>query len=92
MKNLPWDKFSGCNILVTGGTGLIGSCLVHTLMSNPHKNYQVISKIAAQAADEFGVEYLDMDFKKKAGFQRSVQLAKEYELYRQDYCGCRFSK
>ena len=43
MKNLPWDKLSGCNILVTGGTGLIGSCLVDNLMMNPYKDYQVFA-------------------------------------------------
>lgn len=41
INNLPWEQLSGCNILVTGATGLIGSCLVDNLMSNPHKNYQV---------------------------------------------------
>lgn len=63
-----------------------------TLTVSPHKNYQVIKEIAMECAKEKGVEFLDMDFKKKAGFQRSVELAKEYELYRQDYCGCQFSK
>ena len=41
MKDLPWNKLSGCNILVTGATGLIGSCLVDVLMTNPNKDYQV---------------------------------------------------
>ena len=41
MRNLPWEKLSGCNILVTGATGLIGSCLVDVLMTNPNKDYQV---------------------------------------------------
>ena len=41
ITNLPWEKLSGCNILVTGGTGLIGSCLVDMLMDNPHRDYQV---------------------------------------------------
>lgn len=63
-----------------------------TLTVSPHKNYSLISSIAKEEAETIGVEFLDIDFKKKAGFQRSVQLAKEYGLYRQDYCGCRFSK
>ena len=63
-----------------------------TLTVSPHKNYQTISKIAKEEAEIAGVQFLDMDFKKKAGFQRSIQLSKEYGLYRQDYCGCRFSK
>lgn len=41
VTNLPWEKLSGCNILVTGATGLIGSCLVDMLMDNPHRDYQV---------------------------------------------------
>ena len=63
-----------------------------TLTVSPHKNYQLISSIAMEIAEETDTVFLDMDFKKKAGFQRSVQLAKEYGLYRQDYCGCEFSK
>ena len=43
VSNLPWKKLSGCNILVTGATGLLGSCLVDTLMFNPHKDYQVFA-------------------------------------------------
>ena len=41
---------------------------------------------------KYNLEFLDMDFKKKAGFQRSIQMSKEYGLYRQNYCGCEFSK
>lgn len=41
IRDLPWEKLSGCNILVTGATGLIGSCLVDVLMTNPNKDYQV---------------------------------------------------
>lgn len=63
-----------------------------TLTVSPHKNYQLISAIGTQLADIYELEFLDMDFKKKAGFQRSIQLSKEYELYRQNYCGCEFSK
>ncbi len=63
-----------------------------TLTVSPHKNYSLISEIGQGLADEYGVEFLDMDFKKQAGFQRSVQLSREYGLYRQDYCGCGFSK
>ena len=63
-----------------------------TLTVSPHKNYPLISEIGNGLAIDYGIEFLDMDFKKKAGFQRSVQLSKEYGLYRQDYCGCDFSK
>lgn len=63
-----------------------------TLTVSPHKNYKLIAEIAREYASKYSVEFLDCDFKKKAGFQRSVQLSKEYGLYRQDYCGCDFSK
>lgn len=63
-----------------------------TLTVSPHKNYPLISAIGKVAAETYGVEFLDLDFKKKAGFQRSIQMSKEYELYRQNYCGCEFSK
>ena len=63
-----------------------------TLSVSPHKNYEIISRLGKSIGEEVGIEFLDMDFKKKAGFQRSVQLAKEHGLYRQDYCGCEFSK
>ena len=63
-----------------------------TLTVSPHKDYERISFIGRTLGEEYDIPYLDMDFKKKAGFQRSVQLAKEYGIYRQDYCGCRFSR
>ncbi len=63
-----------------------------TLSVSPHKNYMLISAIGTELAKAYGVEFLDMDFKKKAGTQRSIQLSKEYNLYRQNYCGCQYSK
>ena len=63
-----------------------------TLTVSPHKNYPLISHIGRETADSYGIGFLDMDFKKKAGFQRSIELSKEFGLYRQNYCGCRFSR
>lgn len=63
-----------------------------TLTVSPHKNYPLISAIGKEMAEKYDVEFLDLDFKKKAGFQRSIMLSKEYGLYRQNYCGCQFSK
>ena len=63
-----------------------------TLTVSPHKNYNLISAIGCEFANKYNLEFLDLDFKKKAGFQRSIQMSKEYELYRQNYCGCEFSK
>ena len=63
-----------------------------TLTVSPHKNYNLISAIGWELSVKYNLELLDMDFKKKAGFQRSIQMSKEYGLYRQNYCGCEFSK
>ena len=70
------------------GYGIFGT----TLTVSPHKNYNLISAIGCELGNKYGLEFLDIDFKKKAGFQRSIQLSKEYDLYRQNYCGCEFSK
>lgn len=70
------------------GNGIFGT----TLTVSPHKNYSLISAIGCELADKYRIEFLDMDFKKKAGFQRSIEISKEYGLYRQNYCGCEFSK
>jgi predicted adenine nucleotide alpha hydrolase (AANH) superfamily ATPase len=59
-----------------------------TLTISPHKSAQVINKIAQEIGGE---KFLVRDFKKKDGFKRTVQLAKRWELYRQDYCGCTYS-
>lgn len=62
-----------------------------TLSISPHKNSQVLNKLGEQIAEEYGVKYLYSDFKKKNGFKRSVELTCDYNMYRQDYCGCVFS-
>lgn len=63
-----------------------------TLSISPHKDSQLLNKIGKTVSDEFGVEYLYSDFKKRGGFKRSVELTRELSMYRQDYCGCIFSK
>ena len=63
-----------------------------TLTVSPHKNYRIISEIGRELALRYGLSFLDRDFKKKDGFRRSVELSKKYELYRQNYCGCEYSK
>lgn len=62
-----------------------------TLSVSPHKNAPLLNKIGEELEEEYGVKYLYADFKKKDGYKRSTELSKQYELYRQDYCGCRFS-
>jgi hypothetical protein len=62
-----------------------------TLSISPLKNAQKLNKFGSKLEEEFGAKYLYSDFKKKNGYKRSVELSKEYNLYRQDYCGCVFS-
>ena len=63
-----------------------------TLSISPYKNSEWINTIGAELEKELGVRYLFSDFKKNNGYRRSIELSKEYGLYRQDYCGCVFSK
>lgn len=63
-----------------------------TLSVSPHKSHKEIVEIGKKWAEEVGLEFLQEDFKKQAGFQRSTQLSKEMELYRQRFCGCEFSR
>ncbi len=63
-----------------------------TLTISPLKNAAKLNEIGEKLAEEFGVKYLPSDFKKKNGYKRSVELSAQYELYRQNYCGCVFSK
>lgn len=63
-----------------------------TLSISPLKNSDVLNEIGEQVAKKYGVRHLPSDFKKKNGYKRSVELSKEYGIYRQDYCGCVFSK
>ncbi len=63
-----------------------------TLSISPHKNAAKLNEIGFELAEKYGVKYLPSDFKKQNGFLRSKQLSSEYNLYRQDYCGCIFSR
>lgn len=63
-----------------------------TLSISPHKNAEKINEIGQELEREYSVKYLFADFKKKDGYKRSIQLSCEYGLYRQDYCGCIYSK
>lgn len=63
-----------------------------TLTISPLKNAAKINEIGELIAGETGVAFLPSDFKKKNGYKRSVELSKEYDLYRQDYCGCIYSR
>ncbi len=63
-----------------------------TLTVSPHKNAEVINKIGKSLEQTINVNFLFSDFKKENGYLNSINLSKEYNLYRQDYCGCLFSK
>ena len=63
-----------------------------SLTISPMKNANKLCEIGEEVAKEYNVHYLPSDFKKKNGYKRSVDLSKEHNLYRQDYCGCSFSK
>lgn len=62
-----------------------------TLSVSPHKDAAAINEMGAALEKKYGVRYLQADFKKRGGYQRSVSLAKAFGLYRQDHCGCRES-
>ena len=63
-----------------------------TLSVSPYKNAAWLNELGAEAEEKYGVKFLPSDFKKKGGYLRSTELSKQFGLYRQNYCGCRFSK
>ena len=63
-----------------------------TLSVSPHKNASFINEIGAELEKNYNSKFLYADFKKNEGYKRSIVLSKEYNLYRQDYCGCLYSK
>ena len=62
-----------------------------TLSVSPYKDSEKLNQIGTELSQKYNVKYLYSDFKKKEGYKRSNELAKEYNLYRQDYCGCKYS-
>ncbi len=62
-----------------------------TLTISPLKNAEKINEIGEKLAEEYGIKHLPSDFKKKNGYKRSIELSREHNLYRQNYCGCVFS-
>ncbi len=63
-----------------------------TLSISPMKNAKVLYDIGCRVGGDIGIKYLPSDFKKKNGYKRSIELSKQYRLYRQDYCGCSYSR
>lgn len=72
-------KKTGCNYFAT------------TLSISPLKNAEKLNEIGEQLAEEYQINWLPNDFKKKNGYKRSTELSREYGMYRQDYCGCIYS-
>ena len=62
-----------------------------TLSVSPYKNSKVLNEIGKSLEEQYNVKYLYSDFKKKDGYKKSIELSKKYNLYRQDYCGCKYS-
>ena len=79
-KTAKYAKEHGYDIIAT------------TLSISPHKNAQKINEIGLKVAKKHGVRFLEADFKKRGGFERSIQMSRQFGLYRQSYCGCIFSK
>lgn len=63
-----------------------------TLTVSPHKNSKIINEIGISLSNKYNIKWLYSDFKKNEGFKQSIELSKKYDLYRQDYCGCIYSK
>lgn len=79
-KTAEYAKGNGYDIFTT------------TLSISPHKNAEWINEIGKRLSDEIGIDYLYSDFKKKNGYARSIELSREYKLYRQNFCGCIYSR
>lgn len=79
-KTAEYAKKNGYDIFTT------------TLSISPHKNAAWLNEIGKRLSEELDIEYLYSDFKKKNGYARSIELSKEYNLYRQNYCGCIYSR
>ena len=62
-----------------------------TLSISPHKDAEFINNTGESLSKKYGITYLYADFKKENGYLRSIQICKEKEIYRQDYCGCEFA-
>lgn len=63
-----------------------------TLTVSPYKNAKLINEIGLELEEKYNIKYLPSDFKKNNGYKRSIELSKEFDLYRQNFCGCIYSK
>lgn len=65
---------------------------VTTLSISPLKNARLLNEIGNKLGEKYGIKYLPSDFKKREGYKRSIELSRRYNLYRQNFCGCKYSK
>ncbi len=98
-ENLPegGDRCSKCFYLRLKNTAQFANLngynyFATTLTVSPLKNAKIINEIGEKIEIETGIKYLPTDFKKRGGYLRSIELSNIYNLYRQNYCGCEFSK
>ena len=63
-----------------------------TLSVSPYKNSKILNEIGKELENKYKTKWLYSDFKKKDGYKKSIELSKKYNLYRQNYCGCIYSK
>lgn len=82
MRLLYTGKFASENKFDQFGT---------TLSISPHKNSYTINNIGKEVSAKIKINFLDRDFKKNNGYKRSIEICKEFNIYRQNYCGCRYS-
>lgn len=102
IKGLEQEKEGGVRCFVCYKLRLLKACLyakehnfdyfTTTLTISPLKNSQKINEIGKELEEEYNVNYLYSDFKKREGYKRSIILSHKYNLYRQNYCGCKYSK
>ena len=91
------DRCSVCFALRLGKTAQLAAeggfdCFTTTLTISPLKDAARLNRIGEEMGQKYGVPWLPSDFKKKNGYKRSIELSQQFGLYRQNYCGCRFSR
>ncbi len=67
-------------------------CFATTLTVSPHKNSVIINRVGKETSEKVKFEFIEGNYKKQDGYKKSIELSKKYNLYRQNYCGCEFSK
>lgn len=92
-KGLRCDKCFELRLLKTAefAKNIEADSFTTSIVISPHKNFEKLSKIGEEISSKMGIKYLAIDFKKKDGFLKTNNISKELNLYRQNYCGCKFA-